>query len=128
MLLLVEVAAAALTTMTVRLLVTPLTLSIFIIALLIATLALGLVLSLLSRLLMVGRVEGGGRVGSPRRLKSSRRGSAGACVDLLEVNRRGRVRFLFLLLLGIVHDRGPIDGLAGAFRCCSGARLALTSG
>ena len=48
-----------------------------------------------------------------RRLKSSRRGRGSAGMDLLEVHGRRRTLLgLFGLLLGVVHDRVPINLLA----------------
>lgn len=124
--------------MTVIFLVTALTFtSIFVSALLIATatLALGLVSSLLLLLLiLVGCVVRAG-LRSRRRLKSSRRGRVGASMDLLEVDWRRRYCGLLLgllVLLGIIHDRGPVDWL-GSSRlgwgnsCSCSTRLALAA-
>mmetsp|Transcript_4083 Transcript_4083/g.4997 ORF Transcript_4083/g.4997 Transcript_4083/m.4997 type:complete len:129 (-) Transcript_4083:246-632(-) len=61
---------------------------------------------------------GGVRIGARlrrrrRRLKSSRRGRGSAGMDLLEVHGRRRTLLgLFGLLLGVVHDRVPINLLA----------------
>lgn len=134
-LLLVVATLAGPAAMAVLFLVTALTLaSIFVIALLIATtLALGLVSSLFALILMLRLIV---RVvvrlrRSRRRLKSSRRGRVAASVDLLEVDwRRCRRGLLvrFLLLMGIIHDRGPVNGLACTFLGCGRARLALVGG
>ena len=133
-LLLVVATLAGPAAMAVLFLVTALTLaSIFVIALLIATtLALGLVSSLFALILMLRLIV---RVvvrlrRSRRRLKSSRRGRVAASVDLLEVDWRRRRGLLvrFLLLVGIIHDRGPVNGLACTFLGCGRARLALVGG